>query len=152
MSEHQPYMKRCLELGQQSMDLGNSPVGAVLVKDGKIIGEGLELAKTHNDITYHAEVEAIRDALKNTGAKKLEGTVLYTTHEPCLLCSYAIRHYRIAAVYFGLSTGDIGGHSSDFKLLATDKVSSWQEAPLVQGGIMKKDCEALQQAFLKKNQ
>ena len=71
MNEHKKYMTRCLELGRASMELGNAPVGAVLVHNGEIVGEGLELGKTKNDITYHAEIEAIRDALRKQNVTKL---------------------------------------------------------------------------------
>ncbi len=148
MTEHEAYMTRCLELGRESMSLGNAPVGSVLVMHGKVIGEGLELGKTKNDITCHAEIEAIRDALKKTGLAKLTGAQLYTTHEPCLMCSYAIRHYEIGEVYYGLATGEIGGHSSDYKLLETETISIWKKPPQLTGGLIATVCEALHTEFL----
>lgn len=148
MNTHEDYMRHCLELGRQSMHLGNAPVGSVLVMDGKIIGEGLELGKTKNDITYHAEIEAIREALKSTESHKLTGAQLYTTHEPCLMCSYAIRHYEIGEVYYGMTTGEIGGHSSDYKLLETETISIWKNPPRITVGVLARDCEALHTEFL----
>ena len=137
-------MLRCIELGRQSMAKGNAPVGSVIVRDGEIIGEGLELGKTQNDITYHAEIEAIRDALKKGAFTKLSGTTLYTTHEPCLMCSYAIRHYEIKKVVYGLSVKDIGGHTSDFAVLKTTGVSNWPVIPEIISGFMEAECHALQ--------
>lgn len=148
MNTHETYMSRCLELGAASMELGNAPVGSVLVLNDQIIGEGLELGKTKNDITYHAEIEAIRDALKKTGNTKLEGAQLYTTHEPCLMCSYAIRHYQISHIYYGMSTGEIGGHSSNHKLLDTRDISIWSSPPEIIAGLLEKECRDLHQRYL----
>ncbi|MCE7997097.1 MAG: nucleoside deaminase [Roseivirga sp.] len=148
MNEHEKYMSQCLKLGRESMKLGNAPVGSVLVLNGKIIGEGLELGKTKNDITYHAEIEAIRDALKNLKTSKLTGAILYTTHEPCLMCSYAIRHYEIAEVHYGLATGEIGGHSSEHKILQTKQISRWSGPPVIQGGVLEQACQELHNEFV----
>lgn len=148
MHEHEKYMTRCLELGRESMQLGNTPVGALLVLNGKVVGEGLELGKSKNDITYHAEIEAIRAALRKLKATKLTGATLYTTHEPCLMCSYAIRHYEIAEVCFGLAVGEIGGYSSDFKLLDTKAISIWSKPPMVISGLLTSECEQLHNEFL----
>lgn len=148
MNEHESYMRRCLELGRESMRLGNAPVGSLLVLNGQVIGEGLELGKSKNDITYHAEIEAIRDALKKLEVTKLTGAVLYTTHEPCLMCSYTIRHYEIAEVYFGLAVGEIGGHSSVYKLLDTNEISIWAKPPKVISGVLASECQQLHDEFL----
>lgn len=148
MSIESKFMLRCIELGKESMRYGNSPVGAVLVIDGQIVGEGLELAKSKNDITYHAEIEAIRDALQKLNVTKLYNTTLYTTHEPCLMCSYSIRHYGIEKVVYGIPVSEIGGHSSSFKLLETKEVSNWSVFPGIISGFMKRECELLHQEYL----
>lgn len=141
------FMRHCLGLGQQALALGNPPVGAIVVMEGKIIGEGIEAGKTQGDITYHAEIEAIRDALKKTGKKYLSGSVMYTTHEPCIMCAYTIRHYRIHKVVFGASVPAIGGFTSEFPILSTDKIDIWQSPPQVLGGICEEACLALTRQY-----
>lgn len=148
MSDHKTYMLRCIELGYQSLASGNAPVGSVVVQNDLIIGEGLELGKSKNDITYHAEIEAIRNALKQQNTQKLPGTTLYTTHEPCMMCSYVIRHYGIEKVVYSLPVQEIGGHSSEFGILKTDGVSNWAVIPEIISGFMKEDCLKLQEDFI----
>lgn len=77
------------------MAKGNFHVGSVVVKDSTVIGRGSEEVRSSNDVTKHAEIEAIKDALSNIGSNDLENCDLYTTHEPCFMCSYVIRHYKM---------------------------------------------------------
>jgi tRNA(adenine34) deaminase len=129
MDVHQKFIQRCRELAQESSITGNTPVGSVIVRDGIIIGEGRESTRPDNDITRHAEIEAIRDALRRTNAEKLTGCLLYTTHEPCILCSYAIRHYQIAWVGFEVAVPALGGYSSNYPILTATNIESWGSAP-----------------------
>ena len=108
---------------------GESPVGSVLVKDGQIIGEGYEKSRQLKDITRHAEVVAILDAVQNTG--DIAGSVLYSNVEPCILCSYAIRHYKIAAVVFVNYSGELGGTRAPFNILTTRELHSWGQPPTI---------------------
>ncbi|NSL85952.1 nucleoside deaminase [Chitinophaga sp. Mgbs1] len=120
-------MHRCLELAEIAASQGESPVGSVIVKNGIIIGEAYEQSKQLQDITRHAETLALLDALhKGTHPA---GATMYTNVEPCLLCSYAIRHYRIAAVVFMKHAGELGGTREPFNILTTDKVQAWGAAP-----------------------
>jgi len=98
---HYFYMKSCIDLALTAKARGDSPVGSVVVQDGIIIGEGIEGGKTKKDITFHAEIEAIREANLMTGNADLSDCILYTTHEPCIMCSYVIRHAEIQMVVFG---------------------------------------------------
>ena len=143
-------MQQCLVLGRESMDMGNAPVGSILVMNDQVIGTGYELGHSRNDITYHAEIEAIRDALATTGKRKLHGTVLYTTHEPCLMCTYAIRHYGVARVVYALATGEIGGQSSQYGFLEARDMQLWGDPPQVTSGVLAKACQALQDEYLTK--
>lgn len=122
-------MQRCYQLAELAAAEGESPVGSVIVKNGIIIGEAFEKSRQLKDITRHAEVLAIMDALKNTGS--LAGTTLYTNVEPCLLCSYVIRHHRIAEVVFAKHSGELGGTSKPFNLLTSSGFRSWDEPPVV---------------------
>ena len=83
--------------------MGEVPVGAVMVKDGKVVGEGHNLTRTHNDPTAHAEIVAIRAAATALGDERLTGCDLYVTLEPCPMCAGAISHARIGRLYYGAS-------------------------------------------------
>jgi len=119
-------------LGNQAAEKGNSNVGALVVKDDEIISEAEEAVKTKNDITCHAEMEAIRQAVKNLNTNNLSGCILYSTHEPCVMCSYAIRFYKIKEVVYLHQSQYLGGVSSSMPLLITDKVPpGWSDAPII---------------------
>jgi tRNA(adenine34) deaminase len=136
------WMQQCLVLGRQARQEGNPPVGALLLKEGLKIGEGREAGKSKNDITCHAEIEAIRDAL-HQGHADLRGAILYTTHEPCIMCSYVIRHHQIARVVIGLAVPDVGGYSSLFPILSTPAIPKWGPPPKITLGVLQQQCQAL---------
>src|SRR3546814_8991300 len=98
MVNHENFMNRCFELAEMAAKEGESAVGSVVVKDGLIIGEGYEKSRQQGDVTRHAEVVAVLDALKKD--KDLSEAVLYNNIEPCILCSYVIRHHKISEVVF----------------------------------------------------
>lgn len=122
-------MDRCLELAAIAAAKGESPVGSIVVKDGRIIGEAYEQSRQLKDITRHAEVLAVMDALKNNGS--CAGATLYTNVEPCMLCSYVIRHHRIAAVVYSKACGELGGTNPQFNLLTTNDIKAWGNPPSV---------------------
>ena len=125
------FMHRCLELAKKAADKGNSAVGAVIAKDNEIISEGEEAVNTRNDITCHAEIEAIRLAVKNSKTNNLSGCILYSTHEPCIMCSYAIRFYSITKIVYLHPANYLGGISSLMPLLTSDQLPPhWGNAPL----------------------
>jgi len=124
------FMQRCEALAALAAQRQESPVGSVVVLDGQIIGEGIEGGKAKQDITCHAEVEAIREAVKKHG-KDLSTATLYTTHEPCILCSYVIRHHRIGRVVIQHAVAHIGGVSSAYPILTAKDVPIWGEPPVV---------------------
>lgn len=124
------FIKRCEALASIAAERGESPVGSVVVLNGEIIGEGVEAGKAKQDVTFHAEVEAIRMAVKTHG-KDLSGATLYTTHEPCILCSYVIRHYRIGRVVIQKAVAHIGGASSDYPVLTASDIPIWPLPPVV---------------------
>jgi tRNA(adenine34) deaminase len=136
------WMQVCLKLGRLARQEGNSPVGAVILKDGRKIGEGREAGRSKKDITCHAEIEAIRDAL-HQGHLDLSGAILYTTHEPCIMCSYVIRHHQIARIVIGTEVPEIGGYSSLFPILTTPAIPKWGAPPQITLGVLKQECEAL---------
>lgn len=98
---HFNYMKRAIELSKNNVSTQTGgPFGAVIVKDGKIIGEGVNCVTTHNDPTAHAEVEAIRQACKMQNNFDLSGATIYTSCEPCPMCLSAIYWARLDKIYF----------------------------------------------------
>ncbi len=129
MEKHQRYLQRCMELGAQAAAAGESPVGSILVKDGVIIGEAFEKSRQLKDVTRHAEVLSVMDAVEKHGS--CAGATLYTNAEPCILCSYVIRHHKIAEVIFSKFCGELGGTGGKFNLLTTNDISTWAEAPVV---------------------
>ena len=109
MEMHDTFMRRAIELARAGMQAGDGgPFGAVVVRDGKIVGEGANRVLAHNDPTAHGEIVAIRDAAKHLGTYDLDGCVLYTTGQPCPMCLGAIYWAHIQTVYFGFSIVDAG--------------------------------------------
>lgn len=143
MNDHIPYMQQCIELGKKAMVQGDSPVGALVVKNNTVIGIGVEAGKSSQNITKHAEIEAVNDALQKSKLKDLDGCTLYTTHEPCIMCSYVLRHYKLGTIVYGTSVAHIGGVTSDLKVMLTSKVPKWGKPPEIKGGILKNECEKL---------
>ena len=104
---HETFMQRALEIARESLDEpGALPYAAVIVKDGRIVGEGLNRANGRCDPTSHGEVEAIRDACAKLGTLDLSGCDLYTTAEPCSMCVATMYLSGIARLYYALAVPD----------------------------------------------
>lgn len=96
------FMRYAIELGRKGMEAGNGgPFGAIVVKNGKIIGEGWNCVLSSNDPTAHGEITAIRDACKNIQSYNLSGCELYTSGEPCPMCLSAIYWARLDRIFYG---------------------------------------------------
>lgn len=143
LEQHEYYMNYCIHIAKIAKQRGDSPVGSIIVRNGHVIGEGIEGGKTYEDITFHAEIEAIREATKYLGKQDLSDCILYTTHEPCIMCSYVIRHTKIPIIVVGLSTGEIGGFSSNLPLLKDTTITKWGKPPIIIKGILEKACSEL---------
>lgn len=100
------YMAEAIKLSEKSVESGGGPFGVIIVKDGKIIGRGINQVTTHNDPTAHAEIVAIREACKELNSFQLDGCSIYTSTEPCPMCFGAIYWARPDAVYFGNTKED----------------------------------------------
>lgn len=144
---HIKHMHTCLALGRQALEQGNPPVGSVIVYKDKVIGQGIESAKTNDDVTEHAEILAVRDAIANGHKALLKYTTMYTTHEPCLMCSYVIRHHKIPKIVYGTAVDCIGGHSSRFDILCSEDIPNWGKKPVVIQGVCEQECKDLTEAF-----
>ena len=103
------FMRRAIELSAQAIDTpGARPYGAVVVKDGKIVGEGLNQSAKNFDPTSHGEVEAVRDACRNLKTTDLSGTDLYTSCEPCSVCVATMLMAGVSRMYYGASLDQSG--------------------------------------------
>lgn len=138
-------MKRAIALGLEAQKIGEVPVGAVIVKDGKIIGEGYNMREKKQNALSHAEIEAINSACQKLGSWRLDGCEMYVTLEPCPMCAGAIINSRIKTLVFG---------AYDKKMGSIDSVINLCDLPYphkteVYGGIMEDECVGLLQSFFK---
>ncbi|MDX8385952.1 MAG: tRNA adenosine(34) deaminase TadA [Gallionella sp.] len=133
-------MRTALELAQQAESVGEVPVGAVVVKDGEIVGRGFNAPISRHDPSAHAEMMALRDAAQRLGNYRLVGCELFVTLEPCLMCAGAIMHARIARVVFGASDLKTGACGSvldvfgEFNFCSTSLNANPSRPPLIRGG------------------
>ena len=135
MSNDTVYMKRAIELSKNNMEKGcGGPFGAIIVKDGKVIGEGWNKVTSSNDPTAHAEVEAIRAACKNLSNFDLSGAEIYTSCEPCPMCLSAIYWARLSKIYFANTKKDAAAidFDDDFLYQEIPKDLSSRKIPTVQ--------------------
>jgi len=139
-------MQRALELAQKAQSLGEVPIGAVLVKDDQIIGEGYNTPIGRHDPTAHAEIMALRDAAQRLGNYRLLNTTLYVTIEPCIMCAGALVHARIKEVVFGAAEPRTGAGGSVFDILQSSKLNHQVS---IRSGVMAEECVTLLQEFFK---
>jgi tRNA(adenine34) deaminase len=138
------YMQEALQLAAQAAADGEVPVGAVIVKDGVIVGRGYNRPISSTDPTAHAEIMAMRDAGKTLGNYRLADCDLYVTLEPCVMCSGAIMHARIRRVIFGARDPKTGACGSAIDLFAQPHLNHHAE---VSGGMLADEAVALLQDF-----
>jgi tRNA(adenine34) deaminase len=136
-------MRRCLALGRAALESGETPVGALIERDGVILGEGQESTRTLLDPSAHAEVQAVRAACQNLGSTDLSGSTLYTTVEPCVLCAYAIRRTGVSRVVYGIPAGQAGGVTSSYAILTDSTLTGWPAPPEIIAGVLSEECRAL---------
>jgi len=110
------YMREALRLAELAAQAGEVPVGAIVVKDGEIIGRGSNAPISRHDPSAHAEIAALRDAAQRVGNYRLVGCELFVTLEPCVMCVGAMFHARIARVVFGAADPKTGAAGSVFNL------------------------------------
>lgn len=142
--EDAAWMRRALELARRAAQEGEVPVGAVLVRDGQVIGEGWNRPITSNDPTAHAEIIALRAAAQQIGNYRLVDTTLYVTLEPCLMCAGAIVHARVGRLVFGAWDPKTGAVASVFNILDSAYLNhrvAWS------GGLLAEECGLLLKEF-----
>lgn len=139
-------MRHALQLADKAQSQGEIPVGAVLVKDNKVIGEGWNQSISLHDPSAHAEMVAIRDAGKNLQNYRLVNSCLYVTLEPCSMCAGLLIHSRIDRLVFGASDFKTGAAGSLFDLLGDPRMNHIVE---VQRGVLAQECGDKLSAFFK---
>lgn len=141
------YMKRAIELAQMAAEIGEVPVGAVVVKrsTGEIVGEGFNKRETEKSPLAHAEIEAIGNAASKLGGWRLIDCEMYVTLEPCPMCAGAIINSRIEKVFFGAFDKKAGSCGSVVNLFELP----YNHFPEISGGIMEEECSKLLSDFFK---
>ncbi len=140
------FMQEAMTEARIALEIGEIPIGAVIVKDNQIIARGHNLRQTYRDATLHAEVVAIREACKVLGDWRLDDCDIYVTLEPCTMCSGAIINSRMRRVFFGAYDAEYGGAGGKIDLFAPCYFGSKTE---VYGGIMEKECTDFLNDFFK---
>ena len=138
-------MRAALELARQAEAVGEVPVGAVVVRDGVIIGRGFNAPISRHDPSAHAEMMALRDAARHTGNYRLVGCELFVTLEPCLMCGGAIMHARIARVMYGASDAKTGACGSVVDVFGEGL--RLNHHTVVSGGLLAEECGAMLSDF-----
>ncbi|WP_313169395.1 tRNA adenosine(34) deaminase TadA [Massilia oculi] len=138
------YMGLALAQAQLAWDRGEVPVGAVVVKNGEVIATGFNQPISGHDPTAHAEIVALRAAAEKLGNYRLPGCELYVTLEPCIMCSGAMMHARLAKVVFAALDPKTGACGSVVNLFDEDRLNHHTE---VVGGVMADEASALLKAF-----
>lgn len=146
MDERIKFMKEALKEAQKSYKKEEIPVGAIIVKDGKIIARGHNLKETKTDPTKHAEIIAIQKACKRLQTWRLSGCTMYVTLEPCSMCAGSLIQSRLDKVVIGTMDEKTGACGSVLNLLADYKFNHIVQ---IETGIMQEECKKILQQFFK---
>jgi tRNA(adenine34) deaminase len=137
-------MQRALDLAREAAGMGEVPVGALIVRDGKIISQAFNLRETLQDPTAHAERLAITLAGQALGSWRLEGCTLYVTLEPCPMCAGAIVQSRIPRVVYGAADPKAGACSSLFQIVSDPRLNHRSE---ITSGVLERECGEILSLF-----
>lgn len=140
------WMKQALQLAAQAAELGEVPVGALVVLKGQVIGSGFNQPICGHDPSAHAEIIALREAAKYQQNYRLPGAELYVTLEPCMMCAGAIVHARIARVIYGASEPKAGAVDSRLRSFDLEHLN---HRPRVTSGVLAEDCSQQLSEFFK---
>lgn len=144
---HDKYMQEAIREAYKALEIGEVPIGAVVVRDGEIIGRGYNQRETLGDPIAHAEMLAIREAAQYLGSWRLTGTTLYVTLEPCPMCAGAIVNARISELVYGASDPKAGAVSSLMNLVQDERLN--HSVGEVIAGIREQECAELLRSFFK---
>jgi tRNA(adenine34) deaminase len=144
--EDEHWMRHALLLARRAQEAGEVPVGAVLVQQGRILGEGWNRPIGDHDPSAHAEMLAMRAAAQRAGNYRLLDTTLYVTLEPCVMCAGAIVHARIGRLVYGAPDPKAGGVHSVYDVIANPRLNHrlpWQ------GGVLETECGQILRDFFR---
>ena len=138
------FMARALELAREAERAGEVPVGAVIVKDGAIVGEGWNRPISTHDPTAHAEIVALRAAAQKLGSYRLLDTTLYVTLEPCPMCAGAMVHARVKRLVYAATDPRAGAAGTIFSIVQHPSLNHRIEC---EAGLMSEECGTMLRAF-----
>ena len=144
---HEAFMKEALKEAQAALEKGEVPIGAVLVKEERILGRGHNVREGKRDPTAHAEIIALQEGSRALNSWRLTGTTLYVTVEPCPMCAGALIQARVKRLVFGVRDSKAGVCGSLYNLVQDDRFNHQIE---VVEGIMEQDCRRIMQEFFQK--
>ncbi|MAZ68214.1 MAG: tRNA-specific adenosine deaminase [Candidatus Marinimicrobia bacterium] len=142
INDNMRWMTKAIDQANYALKKDEVPIGAVIVKDNKIIGKGYNQVESLKDSTAHAEILAITSASDSLGDWRLNKSSLYVTKEPCLMCWGAIRNSRISNVYFGANDEGV-----NLEILQSKLEFDMPHLSFVEGGILEYDCKKILQDF-----
>lgn len=140
------FMRKAIELAKKAYQKDEVPVGAILVKDNKIIASSYNLKESHNNATHHAEILLLNKAYKKLGTWRLQDTTLYVTLEPCMMCTGAIIQSRVSRVVFGAYDPKGGSIVSN---IIIDNVKGFNHSFNYTGGVLEDSCSNLLKEYFK---
>jgi len=138
------FMRLALREAERALEHDDVPIGAVVVRDGEVIGAGGNERELRQDPTAHAEIIALREAARAAGSWRVLDSVMYVTLEPCAMCAGALVLARVPRVVWGTADPKAGAAGSVFDILAEPRLN---HRPEVAGGLLAADCAALLTAF-----
>ena len=144
--EHEIYVREAVNEAKKAFELDETPIGAVIVQDGKIIGRGYNRRNSEKNPLCHAEIIAINEAAKYIGDWRIENCTIYVTVEPCPMCAGAIVQARIPTVVFGTENVKAGCCGSVLNLMQQEKLNHRAE---VISDVLKEECSSLMKEFFK---
>ena len=144
---YEKWMKHALIEAIKGLDEGEVPVGAIVVKDNRIIGKGYNQVESLNDSTAHAEMIAITSASNTNNDWRLDDSFLFVTKEPCPMCAGAILNSRIRGIVYGLADEKWGSCGSYYDICRDNKKNNF---PIIIGGILEDDAKFLMEEFFNK--
>lgn len=145
--EHEIYMREAIKEAKIAYELGEIPIGAIIVKDGKVIGRGHNTRELSSNSLCHAEINAIEMACNTIDHWRLTGSVIYVTIEPCPMCSGAIFQSRIKSIVYGAKDSKSGACGSLFNLFEIHGLNHYCD---IINGVLELECADLMKSFFKK--
>jgi tRNA(adenine34) deaminase len=142
---HEDFMRQALILAEEAAAAGEVPVGCVIVKDGAVIGRGRNRREEKQQVSSHAEMEAMAQANETLGTWRLDGCTMYVTLEPCPMCAGAIINARLDRVYYGARDEAMGACGGVLNLF----MEAFPHRPALVGGVLAAECRAVLSSFFR---